>query len=983
MEERPIYKPYHTKNNVDALNKFIYILNKTQHLSLNLKTILYSGTLYNLDETIILNEEIVKKTEKKPYKVKELPKKEINENKLLNQLDNEWLKDYPNYEPTTLQIDKKDYYAPSQYGFYDSIKDMLEPLIDYNKGEDSCEGKKEFMMLQHQKIVQTYLNSYTPYRGLLLYHGLGSGKTCSSIGILEGLKEERKIFIMTPASLQKNYRTQMKFCGDIIFRNNHCWKFVSSDQQDNIYKLLDDYLILHHKYYKKITDYIDSNKGVWMITRGEPNYESLSNSVKNKLNEWIDLLMTTKYQFINYNGIKKKRWDELKSNSNPFENSVIVIDEAHNFVGQIHNKLRTKTQSVSTEMYESIMKANNCKVILLSGTPYTNQPSELSVMINLISGYTILHEFIFDHPIKKDTILDTLDDSIKIYCNIQYTRKSIKIIRNPYGFITTPTGLRYQKDSPFISDEIFIENIKQYFKGEKLEVKTYKYKRMPDDEKEFNSLFVKTELSGPNQGLKVIDRKKKFQTRIAGLISYLGDKTSLMPTLRTTKIERIPMSGHQLTQYKQYESRERKMKGPKGDTSYKVFTRAACNFVFDDDLLERPFPEKITTEKDFDYVKKEERLIEIDALTEDGDVIIENKHYEQAISNFIRNVLSNRDKLFYNDIQKMSDYDDYIKPNEEIYGLDKYSPKFKRILENIVNDEEESKHSCHLLYSSFRRIEGIEMMRLLLKYQGYRELVVYKDKSGYNIRLEGDYSKEQYTKHKVFALYTGTEEKEAKEIIRNIYNSQLENLSSNLRQIINELYGDEANNLNGDLIQLLMITASGAEGIDLQNTRYVHIMEPYWHHVRIDQVIGRARRICSHHRLPEKRQNVKVFQYISEMEHEKKEESSDLYLEKIMNNKKILSESFLDTLKEVAIDCNNEERKCFSYPIKDDKLDKAYEEDFEKEQLNKGTKGNDKFKKVTLNYEGKQKIFKVDLENMVYENGKKIGIMVNEKVMKL
>ena len=71
-----------------------------------------------------------------------------------------------------------------------------------------------------------------------------------------------------------------------------------------------------------------------------------------------------------------------------------------------------------------------------------------------------------------------------------------------------------------------------------------------------------------------------------------------------------------------------------------------------------------------------------------------------------------------------------------------------------------------------------------------------------------------------------------------------------------------------------MITASGAEGIDLQNTRYVHIMEPYWHHVRIDQVIGRARRICSHHRLPEKRQNVKVFQYISEMEHEKKEEGA-------------------------------------------------------------------------------------------------------------
>lgn len=977
--EEPNYKPYHTKNNIDGLNQFIHTLNKTYHLSLNVKTILYSGLLHDFDETITLNEEILEKKTRAIAREREQVPEEVNENKLLNTLDNEWLKDYKHYIPKTLQIDKKDYYLNSQYGFYDSVKEILAPLMDYDKGEDSCGGKKEFLMLQHQKIVQTYLNSYTPYRGLLLYHGLGSGKTCSSISILEGLKEERKIFIMTPASLQKNYRTQMKFCGDIIFRNNHCWKFVSSDEHDNIYKLLDDYLILHHSHYRKITEYIDSKKGVWMICDDEPNYESLSSKEKTQVNEWIDLLMETKYQFINYNGLKKKKWLQIKGTSNPFENSVIVIDEAHNFVGQIHNKLKTNSQSVSTEMYESIMKAQKCKVVLLSGTPYTNQPSELAVMINLISGYTILHEFVFEQSIKKESILEKLDDDIKLYSNIEFTRKSMKIIRNPHGFITTPSGVQYQKDSPYVSDEIFIENIKQYLKDYKINVNTYKYKRMPDDEKEFNSLFVKTELSGPNQGLKVIDRKQKFQTRIAGLISYLGDKTSLMPRLRTPVVERIKMSGHQLTQYKHYETRERKMKGPKGDTSYKVFTRAACNFVFDDGPLERPFPEKITNEKDFDYVKKEERLMEVDALVEDGDVIIENKPYDDAISKFIANVLSNRDQLFYNTLEKMTTYDQYRKPNEEIYGLDKYSPKFKKILENMIQYGD----SCHLLYSSFRRIEGIEMLRILLKYQGYQELVIYKDKSGFNIRLEGDYN--TYKQNKVFALYTGTEEKEAKEIIRNIYNSQLEQLPMNLRQKLIELYGEELHNLNGDLVQLLMITASGAEGIDLQNTRYVHIMEPYWHHVRIDQVIGRARRICSHNRLPKEKQNVKVFHYISEMDKEKKEESTDQYLEKIMNNKKILSESFLNSLKEVAIDCNDQERRCFSYPVKEEseKILKVYEEDFEKEQMHKTKKGNDYFKKVTLLYEGKKREFKVDNEDMVYDKGKKIGMMVNEQVMKL
>ena len=63
-------------------------------------------------------------------------------------------------------------------------------------------------------------------------------------------------------------------------------------------------------------------------------------------------------------------------------------------------------------------------------------------------------------------------------------------------------------------------------------------------------------------------------------------------------------------------------------------------------------------------------------------------------------------------------------------------------------------------------------------------------------------------------------------------------------------------------IKVLMITASGSEGINLKNTRYVHIMEPYWHPARSDQVIGRARRICSHQQLPSELRTVEVFLYI-------------------------------------------------------------------------------------------------------------------------
>ena len=71
-----------------------------------------------------------------------------------------------------------------------------------------------------------------------------------------------------------------------------------------------------------------------------------------------------------------------------------------------------------------------------------------------------------------------------------------------------------------------------------------------------------------------------------------------------------------------------------------------------------------------------------------------------------------------------------------------------------------------------------------------------------------------------------------------------------------------SNNIYGELIKIFMITASGAEGISLKNVRFVHIMEPYWHPTRIKQVIGRARRICSHQDLPEEHRTVDVFLYL-------------------------------------------------------------------------------------------------------------------------
>ena len=110
-----------------------------------------------------------------------------------------------------------------------------------------------------------------------------------------------------------------------------------------------------------------------------------------------------------------------------------------------------------------------------------------------------------------------------------------------------------------------------------------------------------------------------------------------------------------------------------------------------------------------------------------------------------------------------------------------------------------------------------------------------------------------------YVLYTGTEIPEEKEIIRNIFNSDWKKLPSTLAAKLKQMNN---NKHMGEIIKVLMITSSGSEGITLKNTRFVHIIEPYWHPVRTDQVIGRARRICSHQDLPEEYKTVEVFIYL-------------------------------------------------------------------------------------------------------------------------
>ena len=220
-------------------------------------------------------------------------------------------------------------------GLFETYK---EDLLDESKGI-SCEeiGKDtgEVSLLTHQKIVRDYMNLYTPYRGLLLYHGLGSGKTCSSIAIAEGMKSARKVIIMTPASLRRNYIEEIKKCGDLIYRKNQFWEWISVDDNPELVDSLSASLGLPREYIRR-------NQGAWLVNITKPNnYSELSTSDKKVLNEQLDEMIKNKYTFINYNGLRREKFKQLTNNfeKNIFDDSVVIIDEAHNLISRIVNKI--------------------------------------------------------------------------------------------------------------------------------------------------------------------------------------------------------------------------------------------------------------------------------------------------------------------------------------------------------------------------------------------------------------------------------------------------------------------------------------------------------------------------------------------------------------------------------------------------------------------------------------------------------------------
>lgn len=876
------------------------------------------------------------------------------------------------------------------------VKRVNEVFARYRKDiavDDDAESgdPDKFSLLTHQKVARDYINLYTPYRGVLLYFGLGTGKTCTSIAIAEGMKEKaRQIFIMTPASLHSNYFEELQKCGDELYKRKQHWEFVSIEGREDMVNRLAKALTLS-------TRYIHQKKGAWMIDARKPsNYDNLSPESKVSLQDQLQQMIQRKYKSIHYNAPNLKSIiQDLETegkSKNPFDHSVVIVDEAHNLVSRIVGKLRHKSlhTSIYYKLYDLLMSAENCRLVMLSGTPIINSPHELAVMFNMIRGYintwSLALEKKTSDRINSDTLMQMLDSNgLKNFDFVNITKDNVlTITRNPFGFVNTSTkgrpaqvkrkytrknvqspqenlppqenqapqdggsgsevlydGMKLN-ESGNMDNDTFLKKLIHILNANGLPLKAgakpklSREKCLIDDKDKFQETFLKdvTNVAGKQAEESDLLHVNTLRNRIMGLTSYFRSaKEDLLPSFVMNEYNDpyhevvVEMSDYQFTEYAKYrkEERDQEDKNKKAQrahrtqvntdelfeasSTFRIFSRACCNFAFPNPPS-RPRPTKAKKADDEDK--------------EDEDTLDE-QDFEGSVTPMEQDneVTKGDDEAYQLRIQKAMEH---LEKNAATLlsrtGLQTYSPKFLEILNRIENPNH---RGCHLLYSNFRTMEGIGILKLILEANGMCEFRIVKADGKW---ILPEVPPEDEDKP-AFVLYTGTEEEEQKEIVRHVYNGTWEHIEggswkNDPRQMVQQLRAKHKNNMYGSVIKLFMITSAGAEGINLLNTRYVHVVEPYWHNVRLEQVVGRARRIKSHMSLPVEMRNVEVFVYLStlsdnqrkddrykelllnDVSHENQERtvSTDEHLYEVAQIKQKINKQFLRVLKETAMDCH-------------------------------------------------------------------------------
>lgn len=225
--------------------------------------------------------------------------------------------------------------------------------------EDIC-TQNEFSLMPQQEFLRNYISLDTPYNGVLIFHGVGVGKTCSAISIAEGFKEamaqyNKRILVILNRNVRENFKKQIYDISkesDNKEANTQCTGFA--------YRLTDEMKYLSKEQRARQIQKLIRNNYKFL------GYKQFANEVQ-RLTGWMD-------------GKKKSLTDQMKKLiKKEYSNRIVIIDEIHNVKqgGQ-------ETRFVPPYLEAVIRYSKNLRLVMMSATPMYNSPKEFIYILNLL-----------------------------------------------------------------------------------------------------------------------------------------------------------------------------------------------------------------------------------------------------------------------------------------------------------------------------------------------------------------------------------------------------------------------------------------------------------------------------------------------------------------------------------------------------------------------------------------------------------------------
>ena len=279
------------------------------------------------------------------YKGKKNDKKSSRSYKLVAYSSRNSNKSSRKHKPSHFNFTKmRDYIKKTYY-----VKEFIwEKMVIENKclPNANANSASQITFNPTQKFITHYFTPESPYKGLLLWHSVGTGKTCTGVATATTSFEKQGYSILWVT------RTTLK-----------------SDVWKNIFDQICHTIILDE------------------IEKGLIIPENINERKKLLSKSWLEPMSYK--QFSNLLAGKNKIYDillERNGSTDILKKTLIIIDEAHKLYGGDLKASERPDTDVMENLISTSYKVsgnNSCKLLIMTATPFTNSPLELFSLINL------------------------------------------------------------------------------------------------------------------------------------------------------------------------------------------------------------------------------------------------------------------------------------------------------------------------------------------------------------------------------------------------------------------------------------------------------------------------------------------------------------------------------------------------------------------------------------------------------------------------